>query len=158
MAAIDYAKHDGLGLAKLVHHKEVKPIELVDALSKTGLKQIQVCSFVPAKNVPGMADAEEVANGFTREPGVRYEALSLNEKGLERAVNGAFAKAFKSGLQPVEITAALRRELDDGATLESACAVVDDFVRTHGRTIRGFWYFGYANPQFDVERACISTP
>jgi|CXWL01.1.fsa_nt_gi amidase len=31
MAAIDYAKHDGLGLAKLVHHKEVKPIELVDA-------------------------------------------------------------------------------------------------------------------------------
>jgi hypothetical protein len=33
------------------------------------------------------------------------------EKGLERVVNGAFAKTFKSGLQPLEVTAALRREL-----------------------------------------------
>ena len=41
------------------------------------------------------------------------------EKGLERAVNGAFAKTFKSGLQPVEITAALRRELDTKAAIVS---------------------------------------
>ena len=41
------------------------------------------------------------------------------EKGLERAVNGAFAKTFKSGLQPVEITAALRRELDTKAAVVS---------------------------------------
>jgi hypothetical protein len=39
------------------------------------------------------------------------------EKGLERAVNGAFAKTFKSGLQPVEITSALRRELDTRAAV-----------------------------------------
>ena len=39
------------------------------------------------------------------------------EKGLERAVNGAFAKTFRSGLQPVEITAALRRELDTKAAV-----------------------------------------
>ena len=41
------------------------------------------------------------------------------EKGLERAVNGAFAKTFRSGLQPVEITAALRRELDTKAAVVS---------------------------------------
>jgi hypothetical protein len=41
------------------------------------------------------------------------------EKGLERAVNGAFARTFKSGLQPVEITAALRRELDTKAAVVS---------------------------------------
>jgi hypothetical protein len=39
------------------------------------------------------------------------------EKGLERAVNGAFAKTFKSGLQPLEITSALRRELDTKAAV-----------------------------------------
>ena len=39
------------------------------------------------------------------------------EKGLERAVNGAFAKTFKSGLQPIEITSALRRELDTNAAV-----------------------------------------
>ena len=41
------------------------------------------------------------------------------EKGLERAVNGAFAKTFKSGLQPVEIPSALRRELDTKAAVVS---------------------------------------
>lgn len=45
--------------------------------------------------------------------------LDSFEKGLERIVNGAFAKTFKSGLQPVEITAALRRELDTQAAIVS---------------------------------------
>jgi hypothetical protein len=39
------------------------------------------------------------------------------ERGLERAVNGAFAKTFRSGLKPVEITSALRRELDTKAVI-----------------------------------------
>lgn len=42
--------------------------------------------------------------------------LDSFERGLERAVNGAFARTFRSGLQPVEITAALRRELDTHAS------------------------------------------
>lgn len=41
------------------------------------------------------------------------------EKGLERVVGGAFAKTFKSGLQPLEVTAALRRELDTKAAVVS---------------------------------------
>lgn len=45
--------------------------------------------------------------------------LDKFEKGLERAVNGAFAKTFKSGVQPVEITSALRRELDTNAAVVS---------------------------------------
>jgi len=41
------------------------------------------------------------------------------EKGLDRAVNGAFAKAFRSEVQPVEIASALRREADDKAAVVS---------------------------------------
>jgi hydroxymethylglutaryl-CoA lyase len=63
-----------------------RKIELIDSLSKTGLKQIQAVSFVPPKNVPGMADADEVVKGFTRAPGVRYTGLWLNEQGLQRAL------------------------------------------------------------------------
>jgi hydroxymethylglutaryl-CoA lyase len=33
-----------------------------------------------------MADADEVVAGFTRKPGIRYTALWLNEKGLQRAL------------------------------------------------------------------------
>jgi hypothetical protein len=39
------------------------------------------------------------------------------EKGLDRAVNGVFAKAFRSEVQPVEIASALRRECDDKASV-----------------------------------------
>jgi hypothetical protein len=39
------------------------------------------------------------------------------EKGLDRAVNGVFAKAFRSEVQPVEIASALRRECDDQASI-----------------------------------------
>jgi hypothetical protein len=39
------------------------------------------------------------------------------ERGLERVVNGTFAKTFRSGLEPVEITSALRRELDTRAVV-----------------------------------------
>lgn len=63
-----------------------RKIELVDALSETGIDHIQVCSFVPAANVPGMADADQVAMGFKRHPGIRYEALAMNAKGLARAI------------------------------------------------------------------------
>src|ERR1700712_3882660 len=42
--------------------------------------------------------------------------LDSFERGLERAVNGAFARTFRSGLQPVEITAALRKEVDTHAS------------------------------------------
>jgi Protein of unknown function (DUF3662)/FHA domain len=43
--------------------------------------------------------------------------LDRFEKGIERAVNGAFAKAFRSEVQPVEIASALRRECDDKAAV-----------------------------------------
>ncbi|AXH34419.1 DUF2662 domain-containing protein [Humibacter sp. BT305] len=43
--------------------------------------------------------------------------LDSFERGLERAVNGAFAKTFRSGLQPVEISSALKRELDTRAAV-----------------------------------------
>jgi hypothetical protein len=45
--------------------------------------------------------------------------LDSFERGLERAVNGAFAKTFRSGVQPVEIASALRRELDTKAAVVS---------------------------------------
>ena len=63
-----------------------KKIELIDALSETGLKEVQVASFVNPKRVPDWADAEEVVEGIARKEGVRYTGLWLNERGFLRAV------------------------------------------------------------------------
>ncbi|MCG2799592.1 MAG: DUF3662 domain-containing protein [Cellulomonas sp.] len=41
--------------------------------------------------------------------------LESFENGVERAVNTAFAKVFRSELKPVELVSALRREMDDRA-------------------------------------------
>lgn len=43
--------------------------------------------------------------------------LDSVERGLERAVNGAFARTFRSGVQPVEIAAGLKRELEIGSVV-----------------------------------------
>ena len=43
--------------------------------------------------------------------------LDKFEKGVERVVSNAFAKAFKSEVKPVELASALRRELDDRAAV-----------------------------------------
>lgn len=71
-----------------------RKIELIDALSETGLSEIQVGSYVNPKRVPGWADVEEVVSGIARRDGVRYTALWLNERGLERALEaeGLFLK------------------------------------------------------------------
>lgn len=41
------------------------------------------------------------------------------EKGLERVVTGAFSKTFKSELQPVEIAAAIKNEMDSASSILS---------------------------------------
>lgn len=62
-----------------------RKIELIDALSQTGLETIQIVSFVNPKRVPGMADAEAVVAGITPNPKVSYRGLWLNQAGFERA-------------------------------------------------------------------------
>ena len=61
-------------------------IALIDALSHTGVAEIQTVSFVSPKRVPQWADAEAVVAGITPQTGVRYTGLYLNEQGLTRAI------------------------------------------------------------------------
>ena len=63
-----------------------RKIELIDALSGTGLAKIEVTSFVSPKAVPNLRDAETVMAGIKRNPSVKYVALIANLKGAERAL------------------------------------------------------------------------
>jgi hydroxymethylglutaryl-CoA lyase len=60
-------------------------LDLIDALSKTGVRDIEITAMVRADRVPQMADAEEIIQKYARVPGVRYTALYLNPKGFIRA-------------------------------------------------------------------------
>ncbi len=59
-------------------------VELLDALSATGLRHIVTGSFVSPRWVPQMAEIETVLAGFTPDPAVTYTALALNAKGVQR--------------------------------------------------------------------------
>jgi hydroxymethylglutaryl-CoA lyase len=61
-------------------------IELIDALSQSGLRQIQVGSFVNPKAVPTMADIDQLFAGIKKRDGVRYTGLWLNETGFRKAI------------------------------------------------------------------------
>lgn len=61
-------------------------VALVEMLGKTGLKRIEIGSFVSPKWVPQMAGSAEVFAGINRLPGVSYAALTPNLRGYRDAV------------------------------------------------------------------------
>jgi hydroxymethylglutaryl-CoA lyase len=60
-------------------------VELLNALSETGLKNIVVGSFVSPKYTPQMKRIEDVLINFKPREGVNYLAMIPNERGMERA-------------------------------------------------------------------------
>lgn len=59
--------------------------KLIESLAAAGVPSIEFTSFVSAKMVPQMADADEVAKNLDYRAGTEYVALLFNLKGYERA-------------------------------------------------------------------------
>jgi hydroxymethylglutaryl-CoA lyase len=69
-----------------------RKIELLDALSETGVRRIEAVSFVHPKAIPQMGDADEVWARITRNPEVAYSALVPNVRGMQRALAAGFTE------------------------------------------------------------------
>ncbi len=81
-------KEEGLREGMQIEDSQISvddKVELLDALSETGLKTIVVGSFVSPKWTPQMERIDEIVTRFTPKPGVTYTALALNSRGVERA-------------------------------------------------------------------------
>ncbi len=61
-------------------------VRLIDALARTGLKRLEVTSFVRADVIPQLADAEDVLDRIDPPDDVAISVLIPNEKGLENAL------------------------------------------------------------------------
>ena len=81
---VEVGPRDGLQNEKTLIATADK-IELINRLSRTGLRSIEATSFVSPKWIPQLADAAEVFSAIQRLPGVSYPVLVPNEKGYERA-------------------------------------------------------------------------
>lgn len=96
-------------------------VALIRALSTTGLKHIQVCSFVSPRLVPGWADAEQVMAEVRPPAGVHYTALWFNESGLRRALAFADRLSLRGSISLSASEAFSRQNLnrDRAANLEA---------------------------------------
>jgi hydroxymethylglutaryl-CoA lyase len=63
-----------------------RKVELVDALSRAGLRRLEVTSFVRPDVIPQLADAAEVLERIDVPPQVSVSVLIPNERGLDDAL------------------------------------------------------------------------
>jgi len=103
-------------------------VAFVDALSATGLREIEVSAFVSPKWLPQLRDAEQVFAAIQRRPGVVYSALVPNQRGLLRAATSkvdkiavlcAASAAFTQSNLNTDIATSLQRcrEITRAATM-----------------------------------------
>lgn len=82
---------DGLQSIKSIMPTEYK-FRLIDALYEAGIREIEVCSFVPARLLPQMADAQEVVRYALRYSDLTVMALVPNRRGARDALEAGAHK------------------------------------------------------------------
>ncbi|MDU2063220.1 MAG: hydroxymethylglutaryl-CoA lyase [Sporomusaceae bacterium] len=86
---------DGLQNEKKLFSVEEK-LQLLNSVVASGVKIIEVGSFVHPKAVPAMADTGKLVEAMEKVDGVEYRVLVPNFKGVERA--------FLAGIKKVKLT------------------------------------------------------
>jgi hydroxymethylglutaryl-CoA lyase len=131
-------------------------IRFIDALVASGIRDIEITSFVSPKWIPQLADAAEVARGVQRPAGVRMSALVPNRRGLETAV--------ASGMKEIAVflsASETHNKKNVNKTIQETLAAFDDVVphalaaglkvRAYVSTVFGCPYEGDVDPERAVQ-------
>jgi hydroxymethylglutaryl-CoA lyase len=141
-------------------------VRLIDALARTGIRRLEVTSFVRADVIPQLADAREVLSRIDVPEGVAVTVLIPNERGLENAL------ALRDRFQEINcfLSASethnqrnVNRSIEESLTgLESVIARARaEGLRAEGviSTSFGCPYEGHVAPErvFDIARRLIGA-
>ena len=128
---VEVGPRDGLQNEAEVLAPEVRA-ELVRRVVASGIRAVEVASFVDPRRVPQMAGAEELVAALAREPGVVFAGLALNERGYERLA--------ESGLDEVRFafgaTESFNRRNQNASLEDSLAAALRIVERARGSGIR----------------------
>jgi hydroxymethylglutaryl-CoA lyase len=133
-------------------------IRFIDALVASGIRDIEITSFVSPKWIPQLADASEVARGVQRPPGVRMSALVPNRRGLDTAL--------AAGMKEVAVfmsASETHNQKNVNKTIAETLAAFDDVVpyaRSAGVPVRAYLSTVFGCPyegDVDPERAVALT-
>ena len=132
---VEVGPRDGLQNESQIVPTEIK-VELIDRLSRTGLRVIEAGSFVSPKWVPQMADTAAVLARIKRAPNASYPVLVPNMRGL--------ADARAAGVRDIAVFAAasetfsrknINASIDESlARYEEVCTA----ARAHAMAVRGY--------------------
>lgn len=114
----------------------VDKLAFIHKLSQSGLRHIEVTSFVHPQRVPQLADAVEVVQGLHPYPDVVYSALVPNLKGLDRAI--------ESGIKRIAVFTAASETFTQkniNMTIQESLETFRPVVAkalAHGLSVRGY--------------------
>ena len=148
---VEVGPRDGLQNEKVFIPTDIK-LEFIEKLIQAGLHTIEITSFVSAKWVPQLADAEAVMlSVLQRYPQVTASALVPNMKGLE--------KALSLGVKNIAVFTAASETFNKkniNMSIHEAFQEIKTVISTamhHGVTVRGYLstcfycpYEGYIYP------------
>jgi len=133
---------DGLQNDKAVVPVEVKA-EFVERLIHAGLTTVELTSFVPAKWVPQLADAEELLELLGPLPG-RHPVLVPTDRGLDRAL--------EAGVTEIAVFASATETFAQKNLNRTMAASLDMFApvvgraRREGLAVRGYVSMCFGDP------------
>ncbi len=65
-------------------------LELLDAIARTGVREVEATAFVSPSKVPALADAPELAEALRGYPDIEFSALVASPNGAHRAIAAGF--------------------------------------------------------------------
>ncbi len=158
---IEVGARDGLQNEAVLFTPSQK-LELIGRALDAGVRRLEATSFVSAKLVPQMADADAVAAGLPRRDGVTFIGLVLNKRGALRAIEAGMDElgavcAASDGF------ATRNQGATSDASLAMCCEVVR-LARAHARraqitisTAFGCPFDGEVDPSRVVEMARVAA-
>ena len=123
------------GLQNVDQHISVDDrLAIIDGLIDSGIKNIQVASFVNPKRVPQMAMAEDLVKRIDRKKGVEFSGLVFNQKGVERALNCGLNK-IETSISISEIYSQKNLAMDISKSLKNLKYIVS-MAKSNSMNIR----------------------
>ncbi|GFS16635.1 hydroxymethylglutaryl-CoA lyase, mitochondrial [Elysia marginata] len=148
---VEVGPRDGLQNEPDMVPTDVK-VEFINKLADSGLKNIEVTSFVSPKWVPQMSDHNEVMSKLGKRPGTRFSVLTPNLKGFESAlaagaeevaIFGAASEAFSKK----NINCSIDESLERFRSVTEAAMARNVLVRGYVSCVLGCPYEGDVKPE-----------
>ncbi|CAK9808118.1 3-hydroxy-3-methylglutaryl-CoA lyase, cytoplasmic [Anthophora quadrimaculata] len=132
---VEVGARDGLQSERNIVPTDVK-IDFINKLSESGLRNIEVTSFVSPKWVPQMADNAQVFQKINKKSNVSYPVLIPNLKGLEEALK-VDVKEIAVFVAASETFSRKNTNCSIEDSMKNIKAVVEK-ARKHGIKVRGY--------------------